>query len=113
MFGSEKPRVPIYIRADCLGSGCPEFGGAVCESRLELLEATGESGGKELGPWVDDCSYALYGQVCMAGVQVVVGLITQSPNEQASPMELIGRSGRIEGQRIVLNTPPEAIRFAD
>ena len=112
MFGKNKARVPIYKRACCLGEDCPEFSGTPCESRLELLEATGKSGGKDLGPMVDDCSYALYGQVCMAGEeQVVVRRITESPNGQADAMELIGRSGRSVRQRIILNTPSDAIQF--
>lgn len=110
----EDPRVPIYKRADCLGGGCPEFGGTECESRLELLEATGKSGGKDLGPKIIDCSFALYGQVCMAGEeQVVVSRVVESPNGQADALELVGRSGQTEGQRIVLDTPLEAIQFAD
>lgn len=114
MFGKNMPRVPIYKRAACLGDGCPEFGGTECESRLELLEATGKSGGIDLGPKVNDCSYALYGQICMAGEeQVVVRRIAESPSGQADALELVARLGRTYGQRIVLNTPPEAIQFAD
>jgi len=114
MFGKEKPRIPIYKRADCIEEDCPDFNGTRCVSRLELLEATGKSGGQDLGPVIDDCSYALYGQVCMAGdEQVVVRRIAESPNGQADAMELIGRSGRTDGQRIVLNTPSDAVRFTE
>lgn len=108
----KKTRVPIYKKADCLGEQCPEFQGNRCESRLELLEATGKSGGKDKGPLVEDCGYALYGQVCMAGdEQVVVRRVTESPNGRGSMAELIGRSGLTDDQRIVLTTPPEAIQF--
>lgn len=114
MFKRNRPRVPIYKRVDCLESECPNFEGDTCNSRLELLEATGKSGGKDLGPRVEDCSYALYGQVCMAGEeQVVVKRVVESPNEQADALELVGRSGRTDGQRIVLTTPPEAVVFPD
>lgn len=112
MFGKNKPRVPIYKRADCLGNECPNFESDNCDSRLELLEATGKSGGKDLGPKVEDCSYALYGQVCMGGEeQVVVKRVAESPNGQADSLELVARTGRTDGQVIVLDTPPEAIYF--
>ncbi len=105
-------RLPVYRRAECLGETCMYYSGVRCESRLELLEALGESGGKDKAPLLEDCSYALYGQVCMGGdEQVVVGLHTDSPNGKAGAMELIGRSGRYEQQRIVLTTPPDAIVY--
>ena len=112
MLRKQSPRVPIYKPADCLGETCPEYSGEDCDSRLELLEAAGKSGGKDLGPKVGHCNYALYGQVCMGGdEQVVVGRVTESPNGQADAMELIARAGRTDGQRIVLDTPTEAIEF--
>ncbi|PJE65574.1 hypothetical protein COU91_01005 [Candidatus Saccharibacteria bacterium CG10_big_fil_rev_8_21_14_0_10_47_8] len=96
-------RVPVLRPAQCLGESCVYFAGQDCESRLELLEATGKSGGKDLGPLIDESSYALYGHVCTGGSEnVVVGLSAESPNGSATPMELVGRAGRVEGQRIVL-----------
>lgn len=112
MFRKSRERIPVYKQAQCLGEVCAYFSGVECESRLELLEASGKSGGRDLAPLKDDCSYAAYGQVCMGGEeQVVVRLHTGSPNGQASGMELIGRVGRLEDQRIVLTTPPEAVVF--
>lgn len=113
MFGKKnKERVAIYKPTGCLGEDCEFFAGQACNARLELLDATGKSGGKDKAPYVDDCSYALYGKVCMGGdEQVVVELSASSPNGEASMAEMIGRSGIFEGQRIVLNTPPEDIKF--
>jgi hypothetical protein len=114
MFKNDRIRVPIYKRAECLGEDCPEFKGDICESRLELIEATGKSGGIDKGPLVEDCSYALYGQVCMAGEeQIVVGRVAESPNGKGSAAEMIGSSGRTDGKRIVLNTLPSNIYFND
>ncbi len=113
----EKPeesgeRIPIYKRAACLGEACTYFSGVECTSRLELLEALGKSGGKDKAPLREDCNYALYGQVCMGGdEQVVIGLHAESPNSNAGAMELVGRSGRYEEQRIVLTTPAESIVY--
>ncbi|MGZ6004964.1 MAG: hypothetical protein ACXWLH_02330 [Candidatus Saccharimonadales bacterium] len=107
-------RLPIYKRAQCLGEACMYFSGKKCSSRLELLEAKGTSGGPDLAPLVEDCSYALYGQVCMGGdEQVVVKRIVESPNHNGNPAELVARAGRTENQRIVLNTPVDSIHFAD
>jgi hypothetical protein len=113
MFGRKgRERVAIYKPADCLGSSCEFYTGKDCDARLELLNATGKSGETDKGPYVDDCSYALYGKVCMGGdEQVVVGLSSSSPNGKASLAEMVGRSGLYEDQRIVLNTPPEEIKF--
>ncbi len=112
MFRRSKPRVPIYKQAACLGEQCPAYNGTGCESRLELLEATGRSGGTDRGPEVEDCSFALYGRVCMGGAeQVVVERIAESPNGHASAMEMVGRMARTDGTRIVLTTPPEAVKF--
>jgi hypothetical protein len=113
MFGRKnKERVPIYKPADCLGSSCEFYAGEDCNARLELLDATGKSGGVDKGPYVHDSSYALYGRVCMGGEeQVVVSLSAESPNGEASMAEMVGRSMLLEGQRIVLNTPPEEIKF--
>lgn len=112
MFGKNKRRILIYKKVDCLGEVCPEYQGNECDSRLELLEAKGKTGGKDTAPLDRDCDYALYGQVCMAGdEQIVVRRVVESPNGQGSAMELVGRSGRTDGQRIVLTTPPEAIVF--
>lgn len=105
-------RVPIYKQQECLGEACTYYSGIECSSRLELLRATGKSGGKDKGPLREDCSYALYGQVCMGGEeQVVVRLHSESPNGQASLAELVGRSGMYEEQKIVLTTPAENIIF--
>ena len=107
-----KDRVAIYKPAECLGEACERFSGQDCDARLELLDATGKSGGVDKGPVAEDCSYALYGRVCMGGdEQLVVRLEATSPNGQASTAEMIGRSGIFEGQRIVLNTPPEDIKY--
>lgn len=107
-----RERVPIYKPMDCLGETCEYFSGENCNARLELLNATGKSGGVDKGPYAEDCSYALYGKVCMGGEeQVVVGLSADSPNGKASMAEMVGRSGVYEGQRIVLNTPLEDIKF--
>jgi hypothetical protein len=113
MFGRKNgERVAIYKQLDCLGSSCKFYAGDDCNARLELLDATGKSGGVDKGPLVDDCSYALYGKVCMGGEeQVVVGLSSISPNGNASLAEMVGRSGRYEDQHIVLNTPPEEVKF--
>ncbi|MCA1806764.1 MAG: hypothetical protein LC687_02710, partial [Actinobacteria bacterium] len=92
MFGKNKRRIPIYVKADCLGEECPEFQGTECESRMELLDAKGASGGIDKAPLKRQCDYALYGQVCMAGdEQVVVNAVAESPNGQGSVMELVGR----------------------
>lgn len=113
MFGRKKEgRVAIYKPADCLGSSCEFYAGEDCNARLELLDATGKSGGVDKGPYVKDCSYALYGKVCMGGEeQVVVGLSSTSPNGSASLAEMVGRSGLYEDQRIVLNTPAKDIKL--
>ncbi|MDB5177600.1 MAG: hypothetical protein JWN75_1268, partial [Candidatus Saccharibacteria bacterium] len=50
-----KSRVPIYKPADCLGETCEYFSEEDCTARLELLDATGKSGGVDKGPRVDDC----------------------------------------------------------
>jgi hypothetical protein len=105
-------RIPIYKPAECMGEACEYFTGEACASRLELLEASGESGEKGKAPLREDCKYALYGQVCMGGEQqVVIRLHAESPNEKASAMELVARMGRLDDQHIVLNTPAEAINF--
>lgn len=107
-----RKRVPIYKPAECLGESCAYFQEEDCNARLELLDASGKSGGVDKGPRVNDCNYALYGRVCMGGdEQVVVGLEATSPNGQASAAEIIARAGLLEGQRIVLNTPPEEVKF--
>lgn len=120
MFGKRKltpdklstDRVPVYKRVECLGPKCESYQDTACDSRLELLEATGKSGGAAMGPFIEDCGYALYGQVCMAGdEQLVINRVVESPNGRASGAELIGRSGRTDGQRIVLNTPLESIVY--
>jgi len=113
MFGKQsKERVAIYKPSDCLGSSCELYAGNDCSARLELLDATGKTGAVDKGPYVEGCSYALYGKVCMGGdEQVVVGLNSSSPNGKASLAEMVGRSGRYEDQRIVLNTPPENVKF--
>lgn len=111
---NRRGRVPIYKRADCLDEQCPEYKGVECNSRLELLEASGKSGGKDKAPKVSDCNYALYGQVCMAGVeQLVVNRIAESPNGNADTMELVAPAGKTDCQRIALNTPLGAIHFKD
>jgi|SRR5665213_1954431 len=107
-----RARVPKYKRAECLGSNCVNYLGEPCDSRLELLEASGKSGGIDLGPRNRDCNYAMYGQVCMGSdEQPVVSRSAESPNGQASTAELIARMGRTDGQRIVLNTPSEDVVF--
>ncbi len=119
MFGKTKEapkdslsRIPIYKSQDCLGEACEYYSGTSCISRMELLEATGKSGGEDKAPLREECSYALYGQVCMGGEeQVVVRLHAESPNQLASSMELVARMGRLESQHIVLTTPNEAISF--
>ena len=109
---SNRERVKIYKPAECLGESCEYFSGQECSARRELLDATGKSGGKDKGPYVDDCSYALYGKVCMGSEeQVVIGLEPSSPNGKASLAEMVGRVGLFEDQRIVLNTPSEVIEF--
>lgn len=100
---SNTERVPITKPAECLGQSCEYFSGQNCESRMELLEANGVSGGRDLGPFIEDSTYALYGRVCTGGDEnVVMDLIAESPNGEGSPMELIGRMGRLEGQTIIL-----------
>jgi len=99
----DRERIPVLKPVQCLGESCVYFEGKDCESRLELLEATGKSGGEDIGPYVDDASYALYGQVCTGGAEnVVIELHAETPNGEGSPMELVGRMGRLENQRIVL-----------
>lgn len=107
-------RVPVYLRAECLGVDCVNFQEQECNSRYELFEASGKSGGRDISPLVEDCSYARYGKICMAGEeQVVVGQMTVSPNGNASSMELVARAGRVSIIGDVLNTPAELVVFAD
>lgn len=99
----EGERLPAIKPAQCLGEACVYFAGSNCQSRLELLEASGKSGGVDRGPLVRDSSYSLYGHVCTGGAEnIVVGLQVDSPNGQADAAELIARAGRLEGQRIIL-----------
>ncbi len=117
MFGRAKAkdlgeRVPIYKPASCLGEACKYFLGSLCNSRYELLESSGESGGQDKGPLVEHSSYALYGKVCTGGYeQVVVQLYAESPNHQGSTAELIARSGGLEGSHIVLTTSVNGVKF--
>lgn len=100
---TKQERIPITKPAQCLGQACLYFSGEACEAREELLEAKGKSGQVDLGPYKDDCSYALYGKVCTgSGENVVVELKAESPNDEGSPMELVARMGMLEGQTIIL-----------
>ena len=100
---NDRERLPILMPIRCLGEKCVYFAETDCESRLELLEAIGKSGGTDISPYIDDSSYALYGQVCTGGVEnIVVRLRADSPNGKADSMELYARMGRSENQRIVL-----------
>lgn len=105
-------RVAIYKRADCLGSSCEFYIGNDCNARLELLHATGKSGGIDESPYERDCNYALYGNVCMGGEeQVVVGLSARSPNGRPSSKEMGELTNLYVDQHIILNTPPEDVIF--
>lgn len=105
-------RIPAYKPADCLGEDCFRYEGTPCDSRLELLESSGGFGGRDLAPIADGCSYALYGQVCMANeVQLVIRRQAVSPNGRASPLELAARIGRNNDIGTELNTSPEEIVF--
>lgn len=105
-------RIQIYKPADCLGDACFRYEGTPCDSRLELLESSGGFGGRDSAPIADGCSYALYGQVCMANeVQIVVRRRAESPNGRASALELAARLGRNEDIGTELNTSPEEIVF--
>jgi hypothetical protein len=100
---SERERLPLTKPAQCLGTSCIYFVGKECESRMELLEATGAGKNTSVPPFKEDASYALYGQVCTGGVdEEIVRFAPESPNGLASTEELIGRMGRLEGQKIVL-----------
>lgn len=113
MFGAKnRQRIAIYKPAACLGPACEFYRGEDCNARLELLDATGKSGGVDKAPRMSDCSYALYGRVCMGGEeQVIMDFSVGSPNSRASLAEMVGRASVYEGQRLVLNTPPEEVKF--
>lgn len=95
MSAEERERLPQTLRANCLGEACAHFSGVECSAYLDLLRADGKSGGKDLPPYQDEATYAIYGNICMGGPsEVTVGITTKvlKPDE-ANGLKIIGITG--------------------
>lgn len=87
-------RLPTTVAAQCLGARCVNFTGVDCQSRLELLQADGASGGPDLPPYVDDATFVIRGQVCIGGDKdKLVAIRAEALEPDVNPSMLVALGG--------------------